>query len=572
MDSNCNTDCEYLGSVTEGTKFVAAAPSPENCQSVLIENANNKPAVLLAESATSTEQKDGGLGSLIETPSMQSADAIRRLLIASGEKADIKGYIPLQALGTSRVISRGRSFMLGSNTFPGLIQDNQIEEVLGADWVLGGNDIQAICGSTATSINLGLIPTGFEFPAIAAVNDSATLDVETPEVIAVKTNDTFTGTVTIEIVTEPTHGTAEVEVDGTITYIPDEFYCGSDSFTYRILDAYGQISNTATVSLTVTCPAIAAVADSVDADYETAVNFDPKSNDTGVGIAITSVIQPANGTVVIELDNTLTYTPDPGFDGADPFIYTITDDYGQIRSVAVTVTVSVTEPTCYAGSVQYRYDASLLTGIEGSSVAAWADTSGNSRNASQATGGFQPVLRLANRNGLNVVEFDGTDDVLATSAFSVTALTNSTLFAIFKPDTAGGAVFARKANSAGAAGEKIEIATSATEINAQAGVVRSTVSYADGANWLLVKITGDFDGVSRAFEMTVNGVLVDSAGSYDTGTPGSQIMRLGCRNHGFGNEVFFDGLIGEIICISDYDPTCEANWEDFLKTKWGFTY
>src|SRR5262249_56220643 len=50
----------------------------------------------------------------------------------------------------------------------------------------------------------------------------------------------------------PAHGTLTFNPDGTYTYTPDADYNGSDSFTYQAVDSLGGISNTATVSITVT--------------------------------------------------------------------------------------------------------------------------------------------------------------------------------------------------------------------------------------------------------------------------------------------------------------------------------
>jgi Bacterial Ig domain len=50
---------------------------------------------------------------------------------------------------------------------------------------------------------------------------------------------------------------------------------------------------------------------------------DPDDGDT---LTVTAVTQPANGTVVINDDGTLTYTPDEGFVGDDTFSHTVSDE------------------------------------------------------------------------------------------------------------------------------------------------------------------------------------------------------------------------------------------------------
>jgi gliding motility-associated-like protein/uncharacterized repeat protein (TIGR01451 family) len=54
----------------------------------------------------------------------------------------------------------------------------------------------------------------------------------------------------------------------------------------------------------------------------------------------TIITQPKNGTLTLNPDGTVTYTPNPGFTGADEFVYTVTDKNGQISNPA-TVKVEV---------------------------------------------------------------------------------------------------------------------------------------------------------------------------------------------------------------------------------------
>src|SRR5438093_926211 len=87
-----------------------------------------------------------------------------------------------------------------------------------------------------------------------ANDDTATTAEDTPVTIAVVANDTDldgdTLTVTL-IQTPPSHGTAVLNPDSTITYTPASNYNGSDLFAYTVIDGHGG-SDTASVNITVT--------------------------------------------------------------------------------------------------------------------------------------------------------------------------------------------------------------------------------------------------------------------------------------------------------------------------------
>lgn len=93
--------------------------------------------------------------------------------------------------------------------------------------------------------------------------------------------------------------------------------------------------------------------DAAATDAATAVKVAVLANDAdadGHSLALASVMQPANGTAVINADGTITYTPNAGFSGTDGFSYTVKDPLGATDAAKVTVTVKApvvapTEPT-----------------------------------------------------------------------------------------------------------------------------------------------------------------------------------------------------------------------------------
>ena len=73
-----------------------------------------------------------------------------------------------------------------------------------------------------------------------------------------------------------------------------------------------------------------------------AVNFDPRVNDQdldGYGFVISSVEDPPHGTASLNNGAYITYTPDPGYFGADSFLYTVADGHNGVASAKVSVLV-----------------------------------------------------------------------------------------------------------------------------------------------------------------------------------------------------------------------------------------
>jgi gliding motility-associated-like protein len=179
-----------------------------------------------------------------------------------------------------------------------------------------------------------------------ASDDEALTDENTPVNVQVLSNDTELEdepvVVTISALSE--NGNTEVMEDNTITFTPDQNFTGETSFSYRIADADGD-SDIATVTITVsknnnTVPV-------TEDDYATTVVntpviIDVLANDTGIeDLPITlTVSKSANGgTMVIEENNTITFTPAGDSMGQISFTYAVTDSNGD-QSVA-TVRVEI---------------------------------------------------------------------------------------------------------------------------------------------------------------------------------------------------------------------------------------
>ena len=178
-----------------------------------------------------------------------------------------------------------------------------------------------------------------------AVNDDFSVDEDGLLSGNVATNDTPSGDGgnTWSKATDPANGTVTVNADGSFIYTPNANYYGTDSFDYTITDVNGDTS-TATVNIFVNSVNDVPVAtdDSATTKEDTPINIDVIANDSDVdgdSLSVTGVSDPAHGSVVINADGTVTYTPDADYYGDDSFTYTVSDGNGGITTGTVNITV-----------------------------------------------------------------------------------------------------------------------------------------------------------------------------------------------------------------------------------------
>ena len=157
--------------------------------------------------------------------------------------------------------------------------------------------------------------------------------------------DGDTLTVNTSPVVGPTNGTLSLAADGTSTYTPDLNFFGSDSFTYEVNDGNGG-SSTATVTIDVVSINDAPVAadDNFVVDEDATLAGSVLDNDSDIDgdtlvVNTTPVVEPTNGSVVLNADGTFVYTPNVNFSGSDLFVYEVSDSDGETAQATVNITV-----------------------------------------------------------------------------------------------------------------------------------------------------------------------------------------------------------------------------------------
>ena len=185
--------------------------------------------------------------------------------------------------------------------------------------------------------------TGTNQPPVA-LPDAVTTNENTAAVIHPlgNDNDPDGDTITVQAVTQPTHGAAAVTNSTTVTYTPAAGYSGADSFGYSISDGQGHVAS-ATITVTVVNQAPTAVADSGTVALGSNAVVSVLANDTdpeGDTLTVTGVTAPSHGTATINSGTTVTYATVGGSTATDHFNYTISDGHGNTATAAVTMTIT----------------------------------------------------------------------------------------------------------------------------------------------------------------------------------------------------------------------------------------
>jgi len=261
--------------------------------------------------------------------------------------------------------------------------------------------------ATATATVKVFVPTVATPTTIEAVNDGVTTITSTTggTTASVLTNDKLNGvpnpsisSVTLTWNTATPTGFT-LNPDGTIRVAPNT-PAGTHTISYTICAvASPTVCSTASIVVTVsgtttsTTPVLPiAVDDRSTTAINTPVVVNVLGNDTPNGATTPNVVtNPANGTVVVNVDGSIEYRPNTNFEGTDTFVYEICNTDG---CASATVTIDV---------------VNKLIPYNGMSV------DGDGKNDYFHIGGIERypnnVVRIYNRWGVKVFETEGYDNV-----------------------------------------------------------------------------------------------------------------------------------------------------------------
>jgi hypothetical protein len=205
-------------------------------------------------------------------------------------------------------------------------------------------DLGGACASASVTVSAASVPT----PLTTA--DSASTAESAPVLVDVLANDSGgSGTLdptSLAVVAPPGSGSAVVS-SAAVTYTPHQGFNGTDTFMYQVCDVGGACA-AQLVTVTVTNAAPTPSDDSAVTAKNISVTVNVLANDNDPGsdldpstLAVTSA--PSIGVATVNLDRTITYTPNHDKKGTDSFSYRICDVHGSCATAVVTVTIVDTD-------------------------------------------------------------------------------------------------------------------------------------------------------------------------------------------------------------------------------------
>jgi Bacterial Ig domain len=254
-------------------------------------------------------------------------------LLAGGPLLQVAG--PLGGLMTAGTYS--------TILLPGVLPPSAVTVTSGA----GGLDNEPVAVLPGLPDNTPFAPV--------AVPDAVSTNMNTAVTFDASANDAVTPPAAVGsvlVINPPVNGTAAPVgiTGGLITYTPTTGFFGTDTFQYVLVDSTGQVSNLATVTVTVNFVALGPAAANTDfamiqnsatlvghtTNLAALATASPGTTINPASVTVTTL--PLHGTVAVDAAGNVTYTPVLKYVGADSYQYTIANAAGAVSNVA---TVSI---------------------------------------------------------------------------------------------------------------------------------------------------------------------------------------------------------------------------------------
>lgn len=318
----------------------------------------------------------------------------------------------------------------------------------------------ALSASANVTINVVPLDRPFARDDAFTVNEDS-LASDAPNPLPVLDNDFKDqgNTLVIVAITQGANGTVTDNGDGTLSYVPNANFFGTDTFTYTINQTIDpkppeelDDDQVATVTITVTNTPDAPVAndDTATTNEDVAVDIAVLANDrdidlsvnplnqtpTGATHTVTVTSAPLHGTTQV-ISGVVRYTPAQDYFGPDSFIYQISDGtFTDTATVDITVDPVNDAPVAGNDAFSTNEDTTLNvaapgvlgndTDVDGPSVTVSAVTQLPTKGSLtlNADGSFTYIPNL-DANGTDTFKYRATDGSLLSNEATVTITINA---------------------------------------------------------------------------------------------------------------------------------------------------
>ena len=220
----------------------------------------------------------------------------------------------------------------------------------------------------------------------------------------------------VTAVSAPSHGSATVNANSTVTYAPTPGYVGQDSFTYTISDGRGGTA-TATVAIQVNPVGSPPVASdqSASTNEDVPVQITLAATDAdGDSLTYSMVTNPAHGSLAGSAD-ARTYTPSANYNGPDSFTFKANDGIvdSSIATVSITVLPVNDSPVAGNDSITTNQNTAAIINV-------LANDSDPDGDALSVTSVSAPTYGSATVNSDNTITYTPPSGFSGTDSFSYT--------------------------------------------------------------------------------------------------------------------------------------------------------
>ena len=211
--------------------------------------------------------------------------------------------------------------------------------LLSGTYSVAVTDANGCAASCITSMNN--FPEA-NFDSITVAEDaSIATNVSSNDILSADGGNNYS--ISCSLCSTTTHGTLTFNSNGTFTYVPNPNFNGIDQFIYTLCDGGGDCDTAlVTINVTPVDDLPSANWDGFSTNEDTPFSGSVASNDapSGDGGNVWSLVTPpSHGSVSVNSNGSIIYTPTSNYNGPDQFIYQLCDVDGDCDTALVVLTV-----------------------------------------------------------------------------------------------------------------------------------------------------------------------------------------------------------------------------------------